>query len=150
MFKLIPKSGLRPAALTVAVLAGACGQPPDDSPQQQTRERLIGTWLREYQEDAIRVRRVLVLESGGGFRESALVTESGAPVAQHAHAGEWRFDGTNLKRRYTRMNGRKPAAPIVPFATFEIHFQSPDEFIGVDNVRRRQLRYRRVVEGTTP
>ena len=150
MFKLILKSGLRLAALTVAVLAAACGQPPDDSPQQQIRERLIGTWLREYQEDAIRVRRVLVLESGGGFRESALVTDAGAPVAQHAHAGEWRFDGTNLKRRYTRMNGRKPSAPTVPFATFEIHFQSPDEFIGVDNVRRRQLRYRRVVEGTTP
>ena len=150
MSKLIQTQCVRLLAVAAGVLAGACSEPPDDSPQQQMQERLVGTWLREYQEDAIQVRRVLVLASDGRFRESAAVTNAGAPLAEHAHAGVWRFDGTNLKRRYTQTDGRKPAAPMVPFATFEIRFQSPDEFVGLDHVRRRQLRYRRVAEGTAP
>jgi hypothetical protein len=139
-----------PAALATALLACACGEPPDDSPQQQMEERLVGTWLREYQEDTVRVRRVLVLEPDGSFQEMATVAAADSPVTEHSHAGAWHFDGTNLKRRYTRMNGRQPSAPTVPFATFELRFQHPDEFIGIDNVRKRQVRYRRVVEGTRP
>ena len=134
----------------VAIVAAACTHPPEETPQQQVEERLVGTWLREYDEDATRVRRVLVLESDRSFREMAVVRDAGAPVAEHEHAGEWRYDGTNLKRRYNRVDGQKPSAPIVPFATFELKFQSPDEFLGIDHVHRRQVRYRRVGDGTLP
>lgn len=137
-------------ALPVAMLMGACGQPPDDSPQQQVSERLVGTWLREYQEGGTSVRRVLVLGPDGHFREMASITEPGASAAQYAHAGEWRFDGTNLKRRYTEISGGLPAAPTVPFATFELRFPSHNEFIGTDHVHHRQVRYRRVEDGTLP
>lgn len=138
------------ALCAAAGLLCACGEPPDDSEQRRVQERLVGTWLREYREDATTVRRVLVLEPDGRFREMAAARTAGARVTEFAHSGEWTFDGTNLKRRYTLMDGKRPAAPIVPFATFELRFPSPDEFIGVDNVRRRQVHYRRVGEGTLP
>jgi hypothetical protein len=48
------------------------------------------------------------------------------------------------------VDGRQPVAPMVPFATFELRFPSRNEFIGVDNVRQREVRYRRVAEGTLP
>ena len=136
--------------LAVAAVLAACGSPPDDSPQRHIEERLVGTWLREYQDQTTTVRRVLVLAADAQFREHAVATDGGAAVSEHSHAGEWRFDGTNLKRRYTRMDGKQPSAPTVPFATFELRFSSRDEFVGLDNVRRREVRYRRVVEGTTP
>jgi hypothetical protein len=150
LFKLILWCPVRLAVMTAGLLACACSQPPEDSPQQQIQERLVGTWLREYQEDGARVRRVLELDSDGHFREHTIVTGSAGAVADHAHAGEWRFDGTNLKRRYTQMDGKQPSAPIVPFATFEIRFESPDELVGIDRVHQRQVHYRRVVDGTTP
>jgi hypothetical protein len=137
-------------ALAASLLVCGCGQPPDDSPAQQMGERLVGTWLRDYEEQGFRIRRVLVLQPDGHFREAVNISESGASVAQPAHAGDWVFDGTNLKRRYTRMNGQQPSAPTVPFATFELRFESPNEFVGIDNVHRREVRYRRVAEGTEP
>lgn len=137
-------------ALAAAVLACGCGEPPDDSPARQIGDRLVGTWLRDYEEQGFRIRRVLVLQSDGHFREGVNISESGASVAQPAHAGDWLFDGTNLKRHYTRMNGQPPSAPTVPFATFELRFESPNEFVGTDNVHHREVRYRRVAEGTQP
>jgi hypothetical protein len=138
------------ALITAVVLLGACGNPPDDSPQRRTEERLVGTWLREYRDEATTVRRILVLEPDGHFRELAAASAAGAGVTEYEHAGEWTFDGTNLKRRYTRMDGKLPSAPTVPFATFELRFASRDEFVGVDNVHRREVRYRRVTDGTLP
>jgi hypothetical protein len=138
------------AALTLlaAALAG-CGDPPDDSPRHQIAERLVGTWLREYDEDGTRVRRVLVLRADGTFRELSVAALPGM-VAKNEHQGEWSFDGTNLKRRYILVNGEPPSRLRPPFATFELRFESRDEFVGVDNVHRRQVVYRRVGEGTLP
>ena len=137
------------ALLAASALLCACGSPPDDSPQRRIEERLVGTWLREYRDDATNVRRVLVLGADGHFRELATV-DAGAAVSEHVHSGDWTFDGTNLKRRYTQMDGKQPSAPVVPFATFELQFPTPDEFVGVDNVHRREVRYRRVMDGTLP
>ena len=108
-----------------------------------------GTWLREYQDGATQVRRVLVLGADGHFREVASV-HSGNAVYEHAHAGNWIFDGTNLKRHYTEVDGERPARPLIPFATFQIRFSTPDEFVGVDNIHGREVRYRRVMDETLP
>jgi hypothetical protein len=126
------------AVLAAGLLACACSGPPDDSPEHRIEERLVGTWLRDYEEAGTRVRRVLVLDAAGHFEEMVTVSQPGAAAVKFAHAGEWLFDGTNLKR------------PTVPFATFELRFESPKEFVGVDNVHKRQVRYRRVAEGTLP
>lgn len=158
-YRSLGKSKLRVSAprrrLAVALaLAGfllvACDSPPVDSPDETVRRRLVGSWLREYEQDGARVRRLLVLAPDGHFRETARVVDASGAVTQHAHAGEWTFDGTNLKRRYTSFDGKQPAAPTMPYATFELRFESNREFVGTDNVRKREVRYRRVDEGTVP
>lgn len=136
-------------AITLAgFLLGACDSAPDDSPQEVVRQRLVGSWLRDYEQDGARVRRLLVLEPDGRFRETARVVEASGTVTQHAHAGEWTYDGTNLKRRYTSFDGKQPTAPTLPYATFALRFESNREFVGTDNVRKREVRYRRVAEDT--
>ena len=138
------------AMALVAALCGGCSEAPPDPAVELVQDRLVGTWLREYQEDSTRVRRVLVLEPAGRFQELTTVSPAGAPAIRHEHEGAWLFDGTNLKRRYTLVDGRPPAAPMVPFATLQVHFPTRHEFIGTDNVRQRQVRYQRVAPGTLP
>ena len=138
------------AALLSVLGFVVAGCDPATSANADIEERLVGTWLRDYEERGTRVRRILVLEPGGHFRESSRSLGPAEPGTVHAHEGEWLYDGTNLKRRYTLMDGKPPAAPTVPFAAFQIAFQGPHAFIGTDNVRRRELSYRRVSDGTRP
>jgi hypothetical protein len=112
--------------------------------QQDTADLLRGTWLREYSEPGFQVRRVLSLGSDGAFRESVRVVETAGTVTQYEHEGTWLFDGTNLKRKYTLMNGKPPSRLNVPFATFEISFDSRNEFTGVDHVHGHRVHYRRI------
>ncbi|MBI2768836.1 MAG: hypothetical protein HYX47_04395 [Burkholderiales bacterium] len=132
--------------LVLLALAWNPDAPEGDSPQQ----RLVGTWLREYDENGAHVRRVLVLQDQGRFDESSRDVVPGQPDALHRHQGRWIFDGTNLKRHYTLLDGKAPSAPVVPFATFELKFNSNHEFIGRDHVHRREVLYRRVPDGTQP
>ena len=150
--------------LVMAAMAGCDGAQDIDDVQQ----RLVGSWLRDDEEDGAHVRRVLVLQPGGRFAESSKATKAtkaikatdatkatkaeqgDAVLAQHAHSGDWLFDGTNLKRRYTLIDGRQPSAPTFPYAAFELRFESRNVFIGTDNIRKRQVRYQRVADGTLP
>jgi len=138
----------------VSWLAGplaACSDAPSESVTDQVRERLVGTWLREYQEQGTRVRRILVLESGGDFHEMSTLQSPGGAEPQLAQgSGAWLYDGTNLKRRYARINGQQPSAPVVPFVTFALRFPSRSQFVGVDHIRRREVSYHRVPDGTLP
>ena len=137
----------------VWVLSGAglaaCDNPPDDVPGDEVRQRLVGTWLREYEDGDTRVRRVLVLAQDGSFREASRLVGPAAPES-HSGAGDWVFDGTNLKRKYARIDGKPVSAPTMPFATFEISFKSRHEFAGVDHVRRLEVLYRRVEDDLQP
>ncbi len=135
----------------LGILLAACDSAPEDSPADAVQRRLVGTWLREYEEQGTRIRRILVLEADGKFRESSAIVTPGTSITRESDgAGEWLFDGTNLKRRYTRINGKPVSAPIMPYATFALSFPSKSEFVGVDHVRKRELRYQRVGEGTQP
>ena len=140
----------RAIGMMLAGLLAACDDAPGELPQDSVQDRLPGTWLREFEEKGVRVRRVLVLESDGKFREMVRINDASGAIIDHHHAGSWFYDGTNLKRKYTLMDGIKPSAPTVPFATFEIRFESNREFVGVDNLRRREVRYQRVAEGSLP
>ncbi len=137
-----------PALVMALVLAGfmlaACERPQADPTVEAVQQRLVGSWLREYQQEGARVSRLLVLESDGRFSESAQVVDAAGATTTHQHAGEWTYDGTNLKRRYTSFNGKQPSAPILPYATFALRFESGREFVGTDNVRKREVRYLRV------
>ena len=130
----------------------ACDNTPSEEKNESTRQRLVGTWLRAYDEHGTRVRRVLVLEDNGTFQEASSILPADGLVAQSlaSGSGDWLFDGTNLKRHYRLINGKATAAPIVPFATFEIRFSSRTEFIGLDRVRRLEVVYERAPDGTEP
>ena len=136
------------SVLVLAALAAGCDSAPDAS--EEVRERLVGSWLRDYEENGTRVRRILVLEADGHFREMSRSLGPQELGKRHMHEGDWLYDGTNLKRRYTLMDGQPVAAPQMPFAAFQIRFTGSHEFIGVDNVRKRELRYQRVPSGTEP
>jgi hypothetical protein len=133
--------------LTGLVLAG-CNNPPPDSPLDAIQQQLVGSWLREYTQEGAQVRRLLVLGEDGRFAETARVVDAAGAVTEHAHAGQWTFDGTNLKRRYTSFDGKQPSAPTLPYVTYQLKFESRYEFVGTDNVRKREVRYSRVGQGT--
>jgi hypothetical protein len=109
------------------------------------REELLrGTWLREYSKDGYRIRHTLSLEPGGSFHENVHVVQAQGAITDFAHEGTWLYDGTNLKRKYTLMNGKPPSRLNVPFATFEISFASRNAFTGVDHIHGHRIEYHRV------
>ena len=146
-----------PALLALAVLwtcdlslrASAVGA-MQEAAAEETEDLLQGTWLREYTVLNTRARRVLVLEADGQFRESVRAVDDRGGVLEQVHEGTWLYDGTNLKRKYTSMNGKPPSRLNVPFATFQIRFDSTNEFHGVDHIRGHRILYRRVSAGTLP
>ena len=109
---------------------------------------LPGTWLREVETDGIATRRILTLESNHLFHEAVRVTDASGRSVEYAHEGTWLYDGVNLKRKYTLMNGRPPSRLNLPFATFQITFDSPREFRGVDHIRGHTIEYHLVAPGT--
>jgi hypothetical protein len=117
---------------------------------QDGRDTLRGTWLREYSEKGFRIRRVLSLEPGGTFHESVHVVAAAGEVTDYAHEGTWLYDGTNLKRKYTRMNGQPPSRLNVPFATFEIAFGSHNDFTGIDHIHGHHVEYHRMADDAPP
>lgn len=140
------------AMLALVVLAARFqGTLGEDAPAAQpgmsaedTANRLRGTWQREYTVDGAQVRRVLSLEAGGTFHESVRIVDAAGQLTQQAHEGTWVYDGTNLKRKYTRVNGEPPSRLQLPFATFEVSFDSANEFTGVNHVHRLRIHYRRI------
>jgi hypothetical protein len=109
---------------------------------------LPGTWLRESQAEGITARHLLTLDPDHRFREAVRIVDAAGQATDYAHEGTWLYDGTNLKRKYTRMNGRPPSRLNLPFATFQITFDSPREFRGVDHIRGNRIEYRRVAADT--
>jgi hypothetical protein len=140
------------ALLAAGALLSMCAPAPDSGENgptvayggEETAQLLPGSWLREYAQEGVHVRRLLVLEARGGFRELSRVVDATGAAQEFVNEGTWLYDGTNLKRRYTLMNGRPPSRLNVPFATFEIAFESRNAFTGVDHIHRRTIRYRRV------
>lgn len=117
---------------------------PPAAEQVDVAQRLPGTWLREQVDDGVQSRRLLRLEPDGTFREQVRVESAGGAVSEYHHAGTWLYDGTNLKRKYTVISGSAPSRLRLPFATFEIRFESRNEFVGVDHIYRNTVHYRRV------
>ena len=137
--------------LVLALLAVAALFPAGDGRSSDAQARLFGTWLRETQDQGVTARHLLVLEPGGRFHESVRVVDVRGAATQFSHAGTWLYDGTNLKRKYTLVNGEPPSrlnGP--PFATFEIAFASRNEFDGVDHIHGNHIAYRRVAPETAP
>jgi hypothetical protein len=143
------------AVLAAGALLATCAPPPPlsqaDAPSaEDTAQRLQGTWLREYRTQGTQVRRVLDLHSDGSFEEMLRATDEAGTVTQQVHEGSWLYDGTNLKRKYTLVNGQPPSRLNLPFATFEVHFESRNAFVGVDHIHGNRISYQRVAPQTRP
>jgi hypothetical protein len=136
----------------VCLLLTACDNGPSgppagiatDSAAESVQQELVGSWVREYQQKDVRARRLLVLEPDGSFREMVRITDGKGAITEHSHEGTWLYDGTNFKRKYTRMDGKPPSRLNLPFAAFQLKFESRNEFVGIDNVHKNEVRYRRV------
>lgn len=130
-----------PGAVEVTGATGFVGEP---------EALLPGTWLREFQAEGATTRHVLALGADHHFRESVRVTDAAGHAATYLHEGTWLFDGTNLKRKYTAINGQPPSRLNLPFATFQVTFDSPREFRGIDHIHGNRIAYRRVPDDTQP
>ena len=134
--------------LSIALLAGC-----DNAESQRiedTRSRLVGTWLREPDADSVPSRRLLVLGADMKFTERIVATSQGGPGERRELAGEWSYDGTHLKRRYLQENGRQFAGGSMRFATFPLVSVGRTELVVDDKIEGRSVTYRRVPDGTQP
>jgi hypothetical protein len=118
--------------------------------QADIEQQLQGTWLREYAQQGVNVRRILTLQLDGSFLEKVRIVDQAGAVTDYAHEGTWLYDGTNLKRKYTMMNGKPPSRLNLPFATFQVSFEHSDEFLGIDHIHGHRVRYWRVAPDTQP
>jgi hypothetical protein len=130
------------AMLALAALLSAGLTAPD------AQDQLLGTWLRETAGRGVTARHLLVLGPDGAFSETVRVVDGAGAVTNYVHGGTWLFDGTNLKRKYTVVNGQPPSRLNLPFATFEIAFASRNEFAGIDHIHGNRIAYRRVAPET--
>jgi hypothetical protein len=134
--------------LALALLALAALLSTGDGLPTDAQGQLQGTWLREATEQGVTSRHLLVLQPDGAFRESVRVVDGAGVATNYVHAGTWLYDGTNLKRKYTVVNGQPPSRLNLPFATFEIAFASRNEFAGIDHIHGNRIAYRRVAPET--
>ena len=142
-----PAARIRLRACVVLALAGlllACEGPVQPQPPQDVEQRLVGTWAREHDADGVHSRRLLALASDGTFQEMVRVTDPRGAATEYRHQGTWLYDGTNLKRKYTSVNGEPPSRLNVPFVTFQIEFRTRNEFVGIDHIHHNRVDYRRV------
>jgi hypothetical protein len=116
---------------------------------QETSEKLVGTWLREMEVADAKGRRILFLGSDGKFSETLAVDFADGRKGREDRAGEWTFDGTNLKRKYTHEDGRQLSGNH-HFVTFALTSFTGKEFEGKNHIQGEKIHYRRVAEGTKP
>lgn len=112
--------------------------------EEATKKRLIGNWLWELEQDGTRVRQVVVLSADRSFREYAKISRADGSSRAEENAGDWFFDGTYFKRKYTHLDGKPLSSSRMTFATLRLEPSSDDEIIGVDDVQKRTIKYRRV------
>lgn len=132
-----------------AVLTASCGD-SSPKPTDDIRQRLVGKWRWELQEDGVSTRSIVTLDQDGKFRELEEIFETNGPMKQVTHTGEWFFDGINFKRKYTHLNGQPLSNAQFAYATYAIKSSTKNEFAGVDNVRRTVVHFSRVEAGTQP
>lgn len=133
----------------VVALVAACSD-AESVRVNETQAQLVGTWLLESEAGSVKSRRVLALERNGKFSDRLTVTTSEGNPEKLEYAGEWSFDGMNLKRRFLQENGRQYSGGKIRFATFPLISVSASELVVDDNIQGRKLTFGRAAEGTQP
>lgn len=134
---------LLPILIIAASTVGAgCGS--EDPAMSATRAKLVGTWLEEQEPATASPRRVLSLKADGKFTDEILMSVPGSSPDKRELAGEWSYDGVNLKRRYLQENGRQFSGGGMRYATFTLKAVTDAELVLDDNIQKREARYRRL------
>ena len=139
---------LAAVALSITLAVAGC-EDAQALKAQETSQKLVGTWLREMERGGQKGRRLLVLGADGKFSETLVVERSEGNLGKSESAGEWSFDGTNLKRRYTHEDGRQLSGNF-NFATFALTSVSNTAFEGKNYAMGEEIVYRKVPEGSKP
>lgn len=134
--------------LTVMLITGCDNV--ENTRTDETRAKLVGTWLREVESGGMKSRRVLSLSQEGKFADRIHATAADGQSERLDYAGEWSYDGTNLKRRYLQENGRQFSGGKIRYATQPLVSVSSSELVTKDSAGGLELVYRRVPEGTQP
>lgn len=143
------KNPLLAAALFLPLVLSGC----DDAHSariEETRGRMVGTWLREAEFEGAKMRMVVALGQDGKFSEHAKVVAPDGTTEREHYSGEWSYDGTNFKRRYLQQGGRQFSGGGIRYATYQLTSLTRTDFTGRDNREGREITYRRVSEGTEP
>ena len=133
-------------ALLIALLAFGC-KDAESTRIEEVQARLQGTWLLEFESGGQKVRRMLALGKDGKFNDRLEVTSPGQGAERLEFAGEWSYDGMNLKRRFLSENGRQFSGGKIRFATFPLTTVSVKELILEDNIQGKKLTFQRTADG---
>lgn len=136
-------------SITAVLLLASC-ENAESLRIEETRTKLVGTWVREDNAEGEKARRVLSLGADGKFVDRILITSSDGQSERQELAGEWSYDGINLKRRFLQENGRQFSGGGMRYATFALVSVGASEFVINDNIVGREVSYRKTVEGTQP
>lgn len=139
---------LLPALLVLTLLVGCDNE--ESARNEETRSRLVGTWLSESDSAGAKSRRVVSLGQDGKFADRIHTKAADGQSERLDYTGEWSYDGTNLKRRYLQENGRSFAGGKIRYATQPLVSVSASELVTRDTAEGVELVYRRVPEGTQP
>lgn len=139
---------LFPILLALALLAGCDNE--ESLRIDETRAKLVGTWMRESESPGGKSRRVLFLDQQGKFADRIHAKAADGQSERLDYAGEWSYDGINLKRRYLQENGRSFSGGKIRYATQPLVSVSASELVTRDTAEGVELVYRRVLEGTEP
>jgi len=131
-------------ALVVLAFVAACGD------REDLAGRLPGTWLEEAEVSGEKISRVVALKQGGTFEQATKLLGSGGATRIEITAGEWYFDGETFKRRYRTVDGRRVSG--IQFTSYQVVSLTDSELACIDHLTegKRNVRFRRVPEGTTP
>lgn len=144
----VPRRPVLLVALLCALSLPSCEDAGAVKAQEVSRQ-LVGTWLREMETQGSKGRRVLVLGADGKFNEALVVELPDGRKAGETRAGDWSYDGTNLKRRYTHENGRQVSGNF-NFGTYALTRFDGKVLEGRNHASGDEIRYTRVADGTPP
>lgn len=131
--------------LMVGLLA-AC----EDAQVRDVKVRLVGTWHVESQEHGGVARRVLTFEADGRVKETVRVTAPSGASESGSREGEWFFDGVNLKRKYTYVDGKPLTNAHFIYETHELKSVTASDLVAASNVGRGEVRFKRDATGGRP
>ena len=121
--------------LSIAALFLVAGCENADSLRiEETRSKLVGTWLRDDGTDGEKSLRLLYLGADGKFVDSISMSNSEGRIERTELSGEWSYDGKSLKRRFLQENGRQFSGGRMRYATFTLVSAETSEFVVNDNI----------------